>query len=82
MFTVICHSYRLAHFEYSDRFDAVVLTHTPTGLRQRLRQFLNMMFFALATLYLITHDPQPASRADMASEGLPRLHAPIQPTCS
>ena len=31
---------------------------------------------------LITHDPQPASRADMASEGLPRLHAPIQPTCS
>ncbi|MCR3986005.1 SMR family transporter, partial [Aeromonas caviae] len=25
--------------------------------------------------YLITHDPQPASRADMASEGLPRLHA-------
>ncbi|OZG43457.1 hypothetical protein CAK78_02350 [Aeromonas sp. A35_P] len=30
---------------------------------------------------LITHDPQPASRADMASEGLPRLHAPIQPTC-
>ncbi|GKR04431.1 hypothetical protein KAM472_41740 [Aeromonas caviae] len=32
--------------------------------------------------YLITHDPQPASRADMASEGLPRLHAPIQPTCS
>ncbi|MGU5770777.1 hypothetical protein, partial [Aeromonas allosaccharophila] len=25
---------------------------------------------------LITHDPQPASRADMASEGLPRLHAP------
>ncbi|MGU5703767.1 hypothetical protein ACV1C5_19575, partial [Aeromonas caviae] len=26
--------------------------------------------------YLITHDPQPASRADMASEGLPRLHAP------
>ncbi|WP_270665450.1 MULTISPECIES: hypothetical protein, partial [unclassified Aeromonas] len=24
---------------------------------------------------LITHDPQPASRADMASEGLPRLHA-------
>ncbi len=51
MFTVICHSYRLAHFESSDRFDAVVLTHTPTGLRQRLRQFLNMMFFALATLY-------------------------------
>ena len=33
-------------------------------------------------LFLITHDPQPASRADMASEGLPRLHAPIQPTCS
>ena len=33
-------------------------------------------------IYLITHDPQPASRADMASEGLPRLHAPIQPTCS
>lgn len=33
-------------------------------------------------LHLITHDPQPASRADMASEGLPRLHAPIQPTCS
>ncbi len=33
-------------------------------------------------LNLITHDPQPASRADMASEGLPRLHAPIQPTCS
>ena len=33
-------------------------------------------------VYLITHDPQPASRADMASEGLPRLHAPIQPTCS
>lgn len=32
--------------------------------------------------FLITHDPQPASRADMASEGLPRLHAPIQPTCS
>ena len=32
--------------------------------------------------YLIIHDPQPASRADMASEGLPRLHAPIQPTCS
>ena len=31
---------------------------------------------------LITHDPQPASRADMASEGLPRLHAPILPTCS
>ena len=30
---------------------------------------------------LITHDPQPASRADMASEGLPRLHAPILPTC-
>ena len=27
--------------------------------------------------FLITHDPQPASRADMASEGLPRLHAPI-----
>ncbi|MCR3986104.1 hypothetical protein NUK49_21760, partial [Aeromonas caviae] len=27
-------------------------------------------------LFLITHDPQPASRADMASEGLPRLHAP------
>ncbi|MFW2328946.1 hypothetical protein [Aeromonas allosaccharophila] len=37
---------------------------------------------ALAKLNLITHDPQPASRADMASEGLPRLHAPIQPTCS
>ena len=35
-----------------------------------------------ASFYLITHDPQPASRADMASEGLPRLHAPIQPTCS
>ena len=35
-----------------------------------------------AKMYLITHDPQPASRADMASEGLPRLHAPIQPTCS
>ncbi|KMY38359.1 hypothetical protein [Aeromonas caviae] len=51
MFTVICHSYRLVHFESADRFDAVVLTHTPTGLRQRLRQFLNMMFFALATLY-------------------------------
>ena len=33
-------------------------------------------------IYLITHDPQPASRADMASAGLPRLHAPIQPTCS
>ncbi|GKR14046.1 hypothetical protein KAM466_13640 [Aeromonas caviae] len=31
---------------------------------------------------LITHDPQPASRADMASEGLPRLHAPIQQTYS
>ncbi|WP_270665426.1 MULTISPECIES: hypothetical protein, partial [unclassified Aeromonas] len=27
------------------------------------------------TVFLITHDPQPASRADMASEGLPRLHA-------
>ncbi|UCP13332.1 hypothetical protein KI797_11590 [Aeromonas media] len=36
----------------------------------------------LTNLLLITHDPQPASRADMASEGLPRLHAPIQPTCS
>lgn len=35
-----------------------------------------------AKSFLITHDPQPASRADMASEGLPRLHAPIQPTCS
>ena len=35
-----------------------------------------------AFVNLITHDPQPASRADMASEGLPRLHAPIQPTCS
>ena len=33
-------------------------------------------------VFLIIHDPQPASRADMASEGLPRLHAPIQPTCS
>jgi len=32
--------------------------------------------------YLITHDPQPASRADMASAGLPRLHAPIQQTYS
>ena len=32
--------------------------------------------------YLITHDPQPASRADMASGGLPRLHAPIQQTYS
>ncbi|WP_244061836.1 transposase, partial [Aeromonas caviae] len=32
--------------------------------------------------FLITHDPQPASRADMASEGLPRLHAPIQQTYS
>ncbi|MGU5867059.1 hypothetical protein ACV1EB_21665, partial [Aeromonas caviae] len=30
----------------------------------------------LCSFYLITHDPQPASRADMASEGLPRLHAP------
>ncbi|MGU5699525.1 hypothetical protein ACV1D9_20500, partial [Aeromonas allosaccharophila] len=30
----------------------------------------------LFKFYLITHDPQPASRADMASEGLPRLHAP------
>ncbi len=37
---------------------------------------------APAQSFLITHDPQPASRADMASEGLPRLHAPIQPTCS
>ena len=37
---------------------------------------------SLLNYYLITHDPQPASRADMASEGLPRLHAPIQPTCS
>ncbi|GKR25181.1 hypothetical protein KAM469_39690 [Aeromonas caviae] len=33
-------------------------------------------------IILITHDPQPASRADMASEGLPRLHAPIQQTYS
>ncbi|GKR54654.1 hypothetical protein KAM484_38490 [Aeromonas caviae] len=32
--------------------------------------------------FLITHDPQPASRADMASAGLPRLHAPIQQTYS
>ena len=32
--------------------------------------------------FLITHDPQPASRADMASAGLPRLHAPIQQTSS
>nr|EKW5568692.1 DNA mismatch endonuclease Vsr [Citrobacter freundii] len=37
---------------------------------------------AKGKLNLIIHDPQPASRADMASEGLPRLHAPIQPTCS
>ncbi|MEE9707232.1 recombinase family protein [Aeromonas veronii] len=36
---------------------------------------------AMAKGNLITHDPQPASRADMASEGLPRLHAPILPTC-
>ncbi|MBL0531363.1 SLATT domain-containing protein [Aeromonas caviae] len=36
----------------------------------------------LALSYLITHDPQPASRADMASAGLPRLHAPIQQTYS
>ena len=47
----------------------------------------NMLLFGLITssilfYFLITHDPQPASRADMASEGLPRLHAPIQPTCS
>ncbi|GKR04066.1 hypothetical protein KAM462_37860 [Aeromonas caviae] len=35
-----------------------------------------------ANFYLITHDPQPASRADMASAGLPRLHAPIQQTYS
>jgi transposase len=34
-----------------------------------------------AKSFLITHDPQPASRVDMASEGLPRLHAPILPTC-
>lgn len=32
--------------------------------------------------YLITHDPQPASRADMALEGLLLPHALIQPTCS
>ena len=37
---------------------------------------------APAQSFLITHDPQPASRADMASEGLPRLHTPIQPACS
>ncbi|QQA60905.1 helix-turn-helix domain-containing protein [Aeromonas caviae] len=35
----------------------------------------------LPSAFLITHDPQPASRVDMASEGLPRLHAPILPTC-
>ena len=39
-------------------------------------------FLSSARGFLITHDPQLASRADMASEGLPRLHAPIQPTCS
>ena len=48
-------------------------------------QSLEQQLTALAEcekVFLITHDPQPASRADMASEGLPRLHAPIQPTCS
>ncbi len=49
--------------------------------RTRLPQFA-LRSDGTAKGYLITHDPQPASRADMASEGLPRLHAPIQPTCS
>ena len=44
--------------------------------------FESVARYQLQNGYLITHDPQPASRADMASEGLPRLHAPIQPTCS
>lgn len=50
-------------------------------MKFNIGQFL-MAFKVAGKAFLITHDPQPASRADMASEGLPRLHAPIQPTCS
>ncbi len=49
---------------------------------QRVELLEVLLDYALTKGILITHDPQPASRADMASEGLPRLHAPIQPTCS
>lgn len=56
-------------------FDPIMLETTKSGM-----QTTDLSRFSKK--YLITHDPQPASRADMASEGLPRLHAPIQPTCS
>ncbi|WP_446891480.1 hypothetical protein [Aeromonas veronii] len=52
MFTVICHSYREATFESADHFDAVILNCAPSGLFQRLSQFLSMMFFAINTLYV------------------------------
>ncbi|WP_429033543.1 hypothetical protein, partial [Aeromonas media] len=43
------------------------------AINYRLNKFVGMLLEG--NTYLITHDPQPASRADMASEGLPRLHA-------
>ncbi|MGU5673357.1 hypothetical protein ACV1CZ_22090, partial [Aeromonas caviae] len=56
----------------------------PERLAQGLMFWMNMVLICVSKCdvsgcvlyrFLITHDPQPASRADMASEGLPRLHA-------
>lgn len=57
------------------------LDNRPLFNAPELKSYISVVF-AHENYNLITHDPQPASRADMASEGLPRLHAPIQPTCS
>ncbi|GKR17355.1 hypothetical protein KAM467_03990 [Aeromonas caviae] len=64
---------------------APAMTETSLLLSESYKKFIKFKKNLTGKMikdYLITHDPQPASRADMASEGLPRLHAPIQPTCS
>ena len=76
------------HIDSPSRKDPLTLTHGRIVLQGwLLAQGETSPRLAIKTgfatySFLITHDPQPASRADMASEGLPRLHAPIQPTCS
>ncbi|MFQ2025005.1 hypothetical protein ACK355_07635 [Aeromonas veronii] len=61
---------------FNKRFDV------PFKLREGANKRGNSPRLTQSFHFLITHDPQPASRADMASAGLPRLHAPIQQTYS
>jgi len=58
--------------EYANRYE---INDLMSSLINIVISFLILMLSALIMVFLITHDPQPASRADMASEGLPRLHA-------